>query len=88
MVLSFIVFPGVLQARPVTFIGSVEWNGFLIVGLFNICDVIGRTVGGIPKVMISAESTFWLHLFAFSRISIVILAILIEVGLLTNAPHT
>ena len=81
MTLSFSVFPGVLLTRPLTFIDSDDWNTMLILGLFNLFDVVGRTLGGIERLMISAERKFWLHFFALSRIAIVVLTIMIGCGI-------
>ena len=57
----------------------------LILGLFNIFDTVGRTLGGINCIMISINKSGYLHIFAFSRVSIVILAILIEVGVFSES---
>ena len=84
MTLSFLVIPGVLEARPITFIESAEWNNLLIIGLFNVFDTAGRSIGGYTPLMIGMEETFLLHLFAFSRILIVIMAIMIEVGIFSG----
>ena len=80
-VLSFLVFPGVLQSKPVSFIDSTEWNNLMIVGLFNVFDTVGRTLGGIDALMISSKRKFCLNFFALSRVLLVILPILVEVGI-------
>ena len=84
MTLSFSVFPGVLLTRPLTFINSEDWNTCLVLGLFNLFDVVGRTLGGIEMFMISAERKFWLHFFALSRSVIVVLTIMIGCGVFDN----
>ena len=84
MTLSFLVIPGVLESRPITFIKNDDWNNVLIIGLFNVFDTLGRSIGGYPPLMISMEKTFQLHLLAFSRILIVMLAIMIEVGVFSE----
>ena len=38
--------------EPLSFVNSPEWNNLLIVGLFNIFDTIGRTLGGYKPLMI------------------------------------
>ena len=53
-----------------------------MVGLFNICDVIGRYLGGC--LMIDIKSTFLLHFFAFSRILIIALAIAVQLDMLQD----
>ena len=84
MALSYLVIPGVLTARPITFIDSIEWENLIVLGLFNIFDTIGRTLGGLGSLMISIDKTHFLHILAFSRILIVIMAIMIEVGVFSD----
>jgi len=88
MTLSFLVFPGVLQAKPLSYLESDDWNNVLVVGLFNIFDVVGRTLGGLPSIMISSERRFWLHSFAFARLLIVTLAILVQLGVFSGSQET
>ena len=56
----------------------------MVVGLFNIFDTVGRTLGGITPLMIDIEKRFWLHFFAFSRIILVTLPIMVEVGVFSD----
>ena len=86
--LSFIVFPGILAAEPVTFIDSPEWNNLLVVGLFNIFDTVGRALGGYKPLMIDIEKRIWLHSFAFSRVLLVALPIMVEIGVFSNFLET
>lgn len=86
MTLSYLVFPGVLTAQKITFIDSEEWYNLLILGLFNIFDTVGRTLGGINSLMIGMNKMPYLHTFAFSRVLIVLLAILTEVGVFDSVP--
>ena len=53
--------------------------------MFNVFDVIGRTIGGIPMFMIDIERRFLLHLFAFSRILIIVLVIVVSVGAFSDS---
>ena len=87
MSLSYLVIPGVLTVQTITFIDSEEWYNLLILGLFNIFDTVGRTLGGISSVMIGMNKMPYLHSFAFSRILIVLLAILVEVGMFDSVPE-
>ena len=84
MTLSFLVIPGVLTSRPITFIKSEAWDNLLIIGMFNIFDTLGRSIGGYTPLMIDIENKVLLHLLAFSRIMIVLLAIMIEVGVFSD----
>ena len=45
-----ILLPGVLVAKPITFIDSDDWLNLFIIGLFNTFDVVGRTLGGIESL--------------------------------------
>ena len=87
LTLSFSLFPGVLQARPVTFIKTDDWYTLFMVGLFNIFNVLGRALGGYPPLMISKERPFWLNFFAFSRVSIVAIAVVVELGVFADRPQ-
>ena len=87
MTLSYLVFPGVLTAQKITLIDSEEWYNLLILGLFNIFDTVGRTLGGINSIMIGMNKMTYLHTFAFSRVLIVLLAILTEVGVFESVPE-
>ena len=86
MMLNYLLMPGVLTAKTITFIDSEEWYNLLIIGLFNIFDTVGRTLGGISCLMIGMNKMPYLHTFAFSRVLIVLLAILIEVGVFDSVP--
>ena len=84
MALSFIVFPGVLSAKPVSFIKSEDWNILLPVGLFNIFDVIGRSIGGYGPAMIGKERHFWLHALALARVILISLAIAVQLDVFSG----
>ena len=87
MSLSYLVLPGILTAQPISFIDSPDWFNLLILGLFNIFDTLGRTLGGVPCLMISINKLPNFHIFAFSRVLIVLLAIFIEIGMFTDMPE-
>ena len=84
MALSFVVFPGVLLAKPISFIDDTDWTELTIIGLFNTFDTLGRFLGGFGPLMIDIKRRFWLNLLALSRIFIVVLVILVAVGIFSD----
>ena len=67
MTITFVVFPAVLQNVKFTFVDSADWTSLIIITLFNVCDTIGRTLGGIKSLMF-AKNGKAIHIFCFSRL--------------------
>ena len=80
MFLSFMVFPGLLIANPISTLESPDWTDLVCIGIFNIFDMLGRTLGGCDSLMIDIKRGFWLHFIGISRITIVALVIIVATG--------
>ena len=78
MLVSFVVFPGVMQATTVSYPSNRAWFELSIVTLFNIFDTLGRYIGGIGMFMFQAKG-FGIHLVGFGRILGIVIAILIMI---------
>ena len=78
MFVSFVIFPGVMQATSVAYPRNRAWFELSIVTLFNISDTVGRYLGGVKILMFKVEG-FGIHLVGFGRLLGVAIAILIMI---------
>ena len=76
MLVTFVVFPGVMDATSVGFLTSRSWFELMIVTLFNVFDTIGRYIGGLPSMMFKQDG-IGIHVVGFGRIAGIVIAIMI-----------
>ena len=76
MLVTFVVFPGVMEATSIPLVTNRAWFELLIVTLFNVFDTIGRYMGGI-KVLMFKEKGAGIHIVGFGRIAGIAVAIMI-----------
>ena len=83
MFVTFIVFPGVTDDVFIPWLTNLAWLDLFMVTTFNIFDTVGRFIGGVPSLMLKKESPL-IHALGFGRLIFVAIAILIQVGLITQ----
>ena len=78
MLVSFVVFPGVMEATSVAYPRTRAWFELSIVTLFNVSDTVGRYLGGIESLMFKAKG-YGIHMVGFGRLLGIAVAILIMI---------
>lgn len=68
-VMTFVVFPGGSEFVELNFMQGINndlsWYFLFMSTLFNVCDTIGRYLGGVPKLTPRANVVYCL---AYSRV--------------------